>query len=341
MAQRDAGGDGFEAFIAEVTQYQSGFAQRGDGEAHRSFHVKTHAGLRGEFVVSPDIPDAAKHGVFAQARSFPACVRFSNGYSAVRPDWFPDLLGLAVKLVGVGDPKLLAGEESAQTQDFLTLNQPYVPASDASQFIVISLSAANLFTAPFRIIGGLGLGHGLQVLLWTLGWSLRRFGIRSVAAQTYSGILPISIGPNAVKFTWQPQQTSTGPSRVAGWRRNYLREEFKRRLRTGNVGFDFMVQFYVDPHQTPLDGAMPWDTREAPFVKLAELRLAQRDLDATSARIEEKYIDALSFNPWHAVAAHRPAGNVQPARGPVYQHSAGCRGRAPDPGVGDAELGHE
>jgi hypothetical protein len=142
----------FDDCIRTMTQYQRRFARRGDGQAHRGFHVKSHAGLKARFTVLDDIPPAAKHGVFRQARSFSAWVRLSNGFSAARPDWFPDLLGFAVKLGGVDGPKLMSGQEHADTQDFLALNHAEVPADDAVQLMLMSMSAANVITAPFRLV---------------------------------------------------------------------------------------------------------------------------------------------------------------------------------------------
>jgi hypothetical protein len=38
------------------------------------------------------------------------------------------------------------------------------------------------------------------------------------------------------------------------------------------------------------------------------------------------YVDeVLAFNPWHAVAAHRPLGNIMRARKRAYAESAGYR----------------
>jgi hypothetical protein len=323
----------FAEFIRQVHQYQDGFARSGDGEAHRAFHVKTHAAVRADFTVRPDIPEFAKHGIFAEPKTFPALVRISNGFSAARMDWFPDLLGFTVKLTGVEGPKLLEGEGDADTQDFLTLNQPYLPAYDPKQLVIISLAAANLLSAPVKIVGALGIPHGMQVLLWTLGWSLGRFGIRSVATEDYSSEVPITIGPHAIKFAWRPRRTSAPASRGNIWQRNFLRDEFKHRLLDGDVVFDFRAQFYVDDERTPIDGAFPWKESVSPFVTLAELTIRRRDLDTAEARIEEKYIDGLSFNPWHAIEAHRPIGNIQRARRVVYRAGALHRGRADDPTV--------
>ncbi len=316
------------AFAADMNRYQQGYARRGDGHAHRSFHVKSHVGLRATFTVLDDIPPDAKHGVFAAARSFDALVRLSNGFSSPMPDWFPDLVGCAVKLTDVPGEKLLAGEEGAGTQDFLALNQPYIPAADPAQLLLISTAPANVLTAPFKILRGLGLAHTLQVVAWAVRWAVRRVLLRSVTTEDFYGLVPITIGPHAVKYKWQSRQVPA-PLPPGASRRNYLRDDLHHRLAAGDLHFDFLVQFYVDPVRTPLDGAYAWT--DAPFVKLAELTIHRCDVDSLEAKQWENRLGDLSFNPWHAIAAHRPIGNIQRARGMVYQASAKYRGREPEP----------
>jgi deferrochelatase/peroxidase EfeB len=318
------------AFCAEINQYQRGFARSGNGRPHRGFHVKSHTGLDAEFRVLDDIPPEARHGVFQTAHRFKARVRLSNGNSDARPDWFPDLVGFAVKLMGVEGAKLLEGEEDAGTQDFVSLNQPYLPADTPAQLMIISTAPANFLTAPFKLLQGIGFAHSVKVVAWALRWSLRRILLRSVTTENFYSTVPITIGPNAVKFTWQSQQKPAPRPPRATWC-NYLRDDLRARLSAGDLRFDFFVQFYVDPVRTPIDGAYAWNVADAPLVKLAELTIPRCDIDSLDAKTEERRLNAMSFNPWHAIAEHRPLGNIQRARRMVYRASALYRAREPDP----------
>jgi hypothetical protein len=320
----------FRAYIDRMNRYQQGFASHGDGQVHRGFHVKSHAGLRAEFRVLDDIPADAKHGVFKEARTFSAWVRLTNGFSAARPDWFPDLLGFAVKLQDVEGTKLLEGEEHSGTQDFLALNHPYVPADNAGELMIMSMSAANVLSAPVKLVQGLGLTKALRIMLWTFGWTPHRLLMRSVVTEDFSSLSPITVGPHAVKFTWRPQQRVATKPRNASWR-NYLRDELRQRLAENDIRYDFLVQFYVDPQETPIDGAHAWNPEDTPFVKLAELTIPRCDLDSPESRRAETYLNGASFNPWHAISEHRPLGNIQRARRVIYQASAKHRGREMDP----------
>ncbi|MDM0113487.1 hypothetical protein QTI66_15110 [Variovorax sp. J22R133] len=319
----------FEACVREMTRYQQSFARKGDGQPHRGFHVKSHAGLEAEFRVLDNLPAAARHGVFREARSFKAWVRLTNGFSSARHDCYPDLLGFAVKLRGVQGTKLMAGQEHADTQDFLALNHAYVPAADAVELMIMSMAAANPLTAPFKMARRLGVRRALQSLLWTLRWLPRRLLLRSIADEHFHGLTPMAIGPHAVKFMWHAQSPATTTPRSL--RRNHLRDELKQRLTEGEIRYDFLVQFYVDERKTPIDGTFAWKPQDAPWVKLAELIIPRCDLDSAETRRTEAWLGMVSFNPWHAIAEHRPIGNVQRGRRVIYEGSAKLRGREADP----------
>src|SRR5881409_2497597 len=102
----------------------------------RGFHAKIHAGFLAEFRVLADLPAHARHGVFAEPRTFPAVVRFSNGESRIHADTNHEPRGIAIKLIGVPGRKLLPGQEDAVTQDFLATSHSVTSTvRDVKQFI--------------------------------------------------------------------------------------------------------------------------------------------------------------------------------------------------------------
>jgi hypothetical protein len=314
-----------------VTGLQRSVAARKDGRSRRGFHVKSHTAMRAQFRVMEDIPAEARYGVFRAPRAFPAWVRISNGYSTPLPDWLPDLLGFAVKLEDVTGETLLPEDAGAGVQDFLALNQPEIPVTDARQMVVISTATGNPLTAPFKVFSELGLSRGLTVLGWFAAWAPARITLRSVAAVDFHSLAPIALGPYAVKFKWVSRQDPRPvPSPGASWR-NYLRAELQARLRTQDLHYDFLAQFYRDPERTPLDGALAWRDADAPFVKLAELTIPRCDLESDQAKTDERHLESLSFNPWHGLAEHRPLGDIQRARRRVYPSSVNYSGRGEGP----------
>ncbi len=313
-----------ERLSRAIERYQQGFADCGDGRPRRAFHVKSHAGLRATFTVSSEVPPRARFGVFAVARSFEAWVRTSNGFSASRTDWLPDLLGFSVRLLGVEGARL--ADDTATIQDFIALNQTALPAENGEQLFVISTASTRLLSAPFKIVAGLGLGRALRVAWWGLGLAWRRLWTNSVVTETYFSNVPITIGPHAVKFAWQPRSAKVAGPLALFLGRNYLRRDLARRLGAGDVLFDFLVQFYVDAVKTPIDGAAEWSGNDAPYVKFAELTIHRTELGAAAEHAAERYLDGAALDPWNGLAAHRPIGNIQRTRRAVYLASSRFRG---------------
>lgn len=307
-------------FAAQVNAFQDDFARHGNGRIERGFHVKRHVIRTIRFRVVDDLPAQAVGGIFVPGAEYAGWLRISNGYSAVLPDWFPDLMGFAVKLRDVPGEKLLPGEAQDQTQDFLALNQRYLPADDPQDMVTLSLATGNFLTAPFVVLKGLGLRKTIKALAWLLSWLPKRLFLTDPLDIAYAGIAPISIGAVPIKFHWRPQVV--GSARPAAGPDKF-RAGIAARLAAGEVRFDFLVQFWRDPQRTPIDGAYAWPEAVAPLVKLGELIIPQGPPPPEAL---ETQVDAMAFNPWHALAAHRPVGNIQRVRGAVYQASARHRG---------------
>jgi hypothetical protein len=145
-AGEDAEFDGFAKAIGERQRRVAGKA----GPILRGFHAKPHAGLRAEFRVLPDLPAYARQGLFSQPQNFKAVVRFSNGDSGLSPDPNRQPRGVAIKLWGVTGPKLLPGQETANTQDFLATSHSVTSTvrnvRQFMEFVRASDSRSRLFS---------------------------------------------------------------------------------------------------------------------------------------------------------------------------------------------------
>ena len=158
-----------------------------------------------EFKVLADLPEYARHGVFAEPKTFPAVVRFSNGSSHIKRDSKHEPRGIAIKLIGVEGRKLLTGREDAVTQDFLaTSHSVTATVRDITQFIAFVKAERH---GPIGILPRLALALRLPEAwrIWvavvrTVGLSK----VRSMATEEFSGTAPIKFGPYAVKFTVRP-----------------------------------------------------------------------------------------------------------------------------------------
>jgi hypothetical protein len=318
----------FEGFAAEIRELQEKVAA--GGPLARGFHNKIHAGLRAEFCVMPDRPEQARYGVFSEARSFPAVVRFSNGVSFRNADTHKEPRGIAIKLIGVSGPKLLPGQEGAITQDFLATSHSVTSVvKNVGQFMAFVRATRHgglLPVSPVALFRGLGFREAPRILL-----ALRKSfanKVVSMLTEQYSGTAPIKLGPYAVKFIVQPRDGGAGTNRHPESSEDFLHKDLVERLKS-DIVLDFLVQFYVDDVRTPIeDTSVKWDT---PLQKVAELRIPKCNPDSPEGMALTEEVDQLSFSPWHTTEEHRPLGNVMRARRVAYEASSVHRGHKPEP----------
>jgi hypothetical protein len=307
-------GERFERHAETLRDYQRRNSGKGPG---RALHRKAHAGLRATLEVNEAIAPEAAAGLFATPGRHDAFVRFSNGLGMHQPDWMPDVRGLAVKVLGVPGRKLIPGLEDATTQDFLLISTPALPFSNVDDFVAFVKAAESQALALPRLVRAFGPVRAAKLLRFLAG--LRPPA--SLATIPYFSALPIAFGEYAGKLALRPEQSGGGGAGARGGDR--LGAELAERLATGPIRFTLEAQLYRDPAATPIeDAAIVWD---APFTPLATLEIPAQ-ADELAAEVER-----LSFDPWHALEAHRPLGNLMRARSNAYRLSTQERGAAPEP----------
>ena len=293
------------------------------GGVGRALHRKSHAGALAELRTRGDVPAPYRVGIFAAPGSYRAYVRFSSGSGKDQPDRVGDVRGVAVKVVGVPGTKLIPGLEGARTQDFLLIKSPATPFRHAREFVGVVQAASNplhLFPLMFR----LGPGRVLAILK-RLTASLKE-PVTSLATLRYWSALPTRLGDHAARWSLTPVGAAPGAQADS------LRGDLTARLAAGPLTFTLSAQLYVDPVQTPIeDASVDWDEAISPYVPLAELVLPQQDLSSERGRRVEAFVEALSFDPWHAPVEFRPLGNMMRARNHAYRLSVLERGAAPEP----------
>lgn len=311
----------FEGYAAELAELQRARAAK-TGTVSRALHVKQHLGAVGELVVNA--PESALVGVFAPAgRAWPVYARFSNGSGAHQADKTPDVRGFAIKLVGVPGKKIIPGLEQEQTQDFLFINDPSLPFRDPHEFMTFVRSAKNgpAKLLP-RLFAGVGLRRGFAVLLRLLGGSK----VASFATHAFHTGAPISFGATAAKLGLFPVP---GGAAAAAGGEHFLRDDLAARLKAGPLSWSLRAQMFQDDLRTPIeDTSVTW---AGPWVELGLLTLRRQDPDSPKGREISEVVTGLSFDPWHAVEAHRPLGAIMRARAVGYRASVLGRKAAPEP----------
>ncbi len=285
----------------------------------RALHAKGHLGLSAKLEILPDLPEHARHGLFATAKTYDALVRFSNGSGKRRHDKAGDVRGIAIKVLGVAGKKVLG---DAPTQDLLLIQSSSTPFRTPDEFVAFVFAAQSPALLVFRLFGALGLGRGLQVLK-RLAASTGAVG--SLADLRFYSALPIRVGPYAARYALTPKHEA---SSAADRGHDYLGEDLAARVARADLSYDLELQFFENETRTPIeDASVDWDT---PYVKVGRFTLPKQDPNSPEGRERAARIETLSFDPWHALEEHRPLGAMMRARKHAYFASTKARGAVSD-----------
>lgn len=286
--------------------------------AGRALHRKGLLCLPAELEVLAGLPDHAAHGLLAQPGRYPAMVRLSNGGTDVQSNRRPDIRGFAFRVSQLApQPAALGG--STTHQDVSLINQAAFAFATSAPFFGLVAAAAE---SPGALLRWIFRSHGLLGGLKKLKQMKATFGrpFPGFAAQTFHSTLPLSCGPYALKWRLRPlngQPIAAGDSDFAA--------DCLRQLRQGPLHYELQAQFYESEARTPIETAdQEWLEADAPFLTVARLTLSEPPADADWQQRAEAGV----FDPWQALAAHRPLGEVQRARKVVYFSSQQGRSAA-------------
>lgn len=298
------------ALVAAITSLQSRVnARQGPG---RAFHRKQIAGLRGSFAVATDLPDHARQGLCSASGRYPAVIRMSNGAVVRAADAVPDIRGLAVSVRGVSGPGALGG--STDRQDLLFINRPAFGFSNSEDFAELVPAAARGQAALVRhLVAKHGYVNGLREVARLSADLLRPF--TGFASSTFFTATPVQWGPYAVHLRLRP--VGAGRSLTA-WR-DWM-TDIAHRLADGPLQYLLEAAFFTDEANTPIeDGRVAWP---GPWLTVGVLDIPSQDMTSDRGRALADEIEADRFDPWSALAAHRPLGEIMRARKAAYYPSA-------------------
>ncbi len=275
----------------------------------RFLHRKLLLGVKGVLNVHADLPEAARHGVFARPGPYDAVVRLSNGAVDLQANTKPDIRGFAIRIPGVTGAAALGGE--AEHQDFLLINHDVFDAKDSAEFMEIAAAVARggeLGVLTF-LLRRYGLRDGLSRLRRTIGTLAKPF--RGYNAERFSTAVPHANGPYAVKLIMTPKAPVVRTHRDNA-------KDMASQLASGPIEFDLALQFFVNEADTPIEAPrVAWSMVASPPISVATLTLTSI-LDAAD-------VEGLMFDPWGGLEAHRPLGEVMRARRGAYRVSQEAR----------------
>lgn len=292
-----------------ITELHRLIAQRDrQGVLRRGVHVKMHGLMRAEFTVPPGLPPELQAGLFAQPATYKAWVRFSSSSNEVKPDRKGDILGMAIKLMGVPGHKMLASQADAPTHDFILISAPTFPSRTPAQFG--ALVAAMLGSLWDKLAY---FAPRPRVAWYFLTKRVKHANLLQVR---FFSAVPYALGPHAIKYVATPRVTTPDaiPAQASD---NFLREVAAAQLAEGDAVFDFALQFQRDEDCMPVDDPRrAWPLELSPLRKVATLRILPQVFDDASI---DAYGEALSFSPWHCLPEHQPLGGINQARRAVYE----------------------
>jgi hypothetical protein len=312
----------------------SDITYRDGGHAMRAVHAKSHGLLEGELTVLDNLPPVLAQGLFAKPGRYPVSMRFSTSPGDILPDNVSTPRGLAVKVRNV-EGERLPGAANEATQDFVLVTGKAFVAPDPKAFLAnlkmlasttdkgesakVILSAAlrgteNVVEAfggespTIKTLGGYPETHILGESFFS------QAPIRYGDYIAKIGIYPVS--PELAALTDAPLNVNGSPDGL----REAVREFFSA---NGGI-WEVRVQLCTDLEEMPIENAAKmWPEDKSPYVAVA--RITAKPQESWSDSKYGEIDTAMSFSPWHALAAHRPLGGIMRARKEPYEQSAKFR----------------
>ncbi len=304
------------------------------GHAMRAVHAKSHGLLRGELRVLDGLPEPLAQGLFAAARRYPVVMRISTPPAEMLDDRVSLPRGMAIKVLGV-EGERVEGSEADTTQDFLFVDGPVFAAPDAKGFLrSLKLLAGTTDKAPNakRVLSSVlqGVEKAVEAVGGQSGTLIALGGHPEThpLGATFFTQVPLRYGAYIAKLQLVPvspalQALDKQPIDLDD-KPDGTREAVTSFVRLQPAEWELRVQLCTDLERMPIeDASVEWPQDLSPFVAVARITTGTQEgwSDALAREID----DGMAFNPWHALAAHRPLGNVMRARKVAYPASSGFR----------------
>ena len=298
-----------KAFSDAIVAMQSGLNRKfGPG---RAFHRQQVAGLTGELRVTTDEPELRQR-LFDDDGPWPVRIRLSHGAIAPHADPLPDVHGFAMSVRDVDGPGALA--DRTDRQDFLMINLPAFGFRTSEDFAPVALARGQVGVAK-ELISARGLVRGPFEMARLAVAALRPF--TGFATTSFHTAAPIRFGPYAAKLRLVPIDAGLNLTAITDYA-----GDIADRLADGPLQYDLEAQFFLAEDVTPIeDLTSAWPQDHSPYRVLARLTVPRQDVRGDAGQTVAAEVEADRFDPWNALAEHRPLGEVMRARKVAYYPS--------------------
>lgn len=301
--------------------------------ATRDAHAKSHGVLRAELRVLPGLPEHLRQGMFAQPTTYDAIVRLSSDHGDLRSDQLQTHRGMAIKVLGVEGPRVMV--DDGHSQDFLLVNRATLPFGTVHDYAKLQLILENQPRKSDALMRAQGLAaRSLAAALTRAGREVPAAVQTQVAphvhllGETYHSMAAIGFGAHLAKISAAPASASvralTGRPIDRWGGPSVLRDDVVRFFRDHDADYDLRAQLCTDLQAMPVeDASVLWDEERSPHQPVAVLHVPAQEAYSDDRR---RYVDdVLSFDPWHAIEAHRPLGGIMRSRKRAYEVSRDFR----------------
>ena len=303
----------------------------------RAQHPKDHACVAATFKISDNLPDEYKTPLLIPGKEYDSVIRFSNARSG--NDTATNVQGMAIKLFGIHEDKILKNEKDALTQDFLLADSPEFFAKNAQRMLMLMNARVELAKGnsnPSKeIVKSVGtedqeaITQGFNRILKELEGLARKalkHQTQSPLSTQYWSQTPYKLNDTYVKYSVKPTSQDVDAVLSTNIWEHFRRQEIMKHLKNGNTAtFDFMIQdLDTNKNDNPLlhDPTMEWKTADVPFETIATITIPPQSFNSLENR---KFCENLSFTPWHSLPEHQPYGEINLARKFVYLASSAFR----------------
>jgi hypothetical protein len=298
----------------------------------RDQHAKTHGVLRGELTVYPDLAGHLRQGLFAMPATYPVVARISTATGQIRSDQIHELRGMAIKVLGVHGPKVLP-EDDGITQDFLLVNKPTIAFGDVRAYRDAMPLAGILAKAPDVALKASGaLARAVAGVLKTIHMTPPKpvaLFVRPknhILGETFHSMAALRYGDYIAKLSVAPLSESVCAltDRPVERGDDALREMVVDFFDSNSAEYQLRAQLCTDLTRMPVeDASVLWPDTASPHEPVAKITFPAQN--AYSAARRAYVDDVLSFNPFHALADHRPLGSINRVRMKAYEASTAFR----------------
>ncbi len=306
--------------------------------AYRPVHAKSHGVLVGTLEILSDLPEPLAQGLFSQPGTHSVIMRFSTNPGDMLADTVSSPRGLAIKILNVDGPKV-ANHANESTQDFVCINADAFTAPDPKSFLEqIKLFDKNLET-PEEVKHAVSVAaratNAVLKAIHLPSTTLEGIGASAthILGESFSTVAPLRYGNYVAKVGIAPASQNlkelTGKGIDLGADYNALEKLIKEFFRDQTGVWEMKAQLALaleDPFTEEKNKDFPiekadkkWPEEKSPWQVVARLAVTPQDTysDARQLFVDEQ----LSFNPWHALEAHRPLGGVMRARLKAYEEA--------------------